>query len=127
MAMKFPQRFAYYLVGFTLGMFFVAAIWSGKDTRCSYLPNDRVLNHLRTKPFHYSPKADSILSTGWISKEDIKNILTYGDVDFDRSDIQDGTGRKYLIEGQTGAKVKVEIEVLNLSDKAVLETVSKVE
>ncbi|NMH28830.1 DUF4258 domain-containing protein [Flavobacterium silvaticum] len=123
--MKFYQRFAYYLIGLVLGCFFVAAMWSGKDVRCNYFPNARVLNDLRTKPFHHTKEADSLLSQGWISEADIKNILTYGDVDFDRSNIKEGGGKKYLIEGQTAAKQKVEIEVVNFEDKAVLKTIRK--
>ena len=51
--MKFTYRFAYYLIGLLMGLFIVAAIFSGKDTRCNYFPNARVLNDLRNKPFSY--------------------------------------------------------------------------
>ncbi len=56
--MKFAQRFAYYLVGLVIGLFFVALVFSGKDTRCNYFPNARVLNDIRNKPFDYSANAD---------------------------------------------------------------------
>jgi hypothetical protein len=45
--MKFFHRFAYYLVGLVVGHFF-SMIFSGKDTRCNYFPNARVLNDLET-------------------------------------------------------------------------------
>jgi hypothetical protein len=67
-----------------IGMFFVAVVWSGKDTRCNYFPNARVLNDLRNKPFHYSEKASAILAEPWIDTVDIKNTLQHGDVDFDK-------------------------------------------
>lgn len=121
--MKFYQRFAYYSIGFTLGMFFVIAMWSGKDTRCNYFPNSRVLNDLRNKPFHYSPQADSIMTQGWINKEDIKNILTHGDVDFDRSNTKGSGAKLYIIEGQTKAEKKVELEIINSMDKATLKQI----
>ena len=60
--MKFVHRFAYYLLGLIMGCFFVAAVFSGKDTRCNYFPNARVLNDLRNKPFQYSDKASQILT-----------------------------------------------------------------
>jgi hypothetical protein len=47
--MKFIHRFAYYLVGLVIGLF-VALVFSGKDTRCNYFPNARVLNDLGTNP-----------------------------------------------------------------------------
>ncbi|WP_343593848.1 DUF4258 domain-containing protein, partial [Flavobacterium sp.] len=85
--MKFVHRFAYYLIGLVMGCFVVAAIFSGKDTRCNYFPNARVLNNLRTKPFQYSEKAIQTLNEKWVDTADIKNTLTYGDVDFDKSNV----------------------------------------
>ena len=99
--MKFAHRFAYYLLGLIMGLFVVAAIFSGKDTRCNYFPNARVLNDLRNKPFNYSPKATQILAQPWIDTTDIRNTLQYGDVDFDQSNIAVGKGKKYVIEGKT--------------------------
>jgi hypothetical protein len=78
--MKFAHRFAYYLLGLIMGSFVVAAIFSGKDTRCNYFPNARVLNDLRNKPFHYSNQASQVLTEKWIDTVDIKNCLKYGDV-----------------------------------------------
>ena len=58
-----------------MGGFIVAAIFSGKDTRCNYFPNARVLNDLSTKPFFYSDKASLILSQKWVDTTDIKKTL----------------------------------------------------
>ena len=74
--MKFYQRLAYYLVGFVIGLFFVAMVLSGKDTRCNYFPNARVLNDLRNKPFQYDSIASQQMSEGLADKTDIKNLLT---------------------------------------------------
>ena len=82
--MIFYQRFAYYLVGLIIGCFFVAMVLSGKDTRCNYFPNARVLNDLSTKPFNLSPEASKKLDEKWVTMVDIKNTLKYGDVDFEQ-------------------------------------------
>ena len=119
-------RFAYYLIGFTFGLFFVTAMFMGKDTRCNYFPNARVLNDLRNKPFVYSDEASAILSQGWIDSTDIKNSLTYGDVNFDQSNVQVGSGKRYIIEGKTVKNQFVLLEVINYSDKAVLKDITKV-
>ena len=121
--MKFYQRFAYYLVGFVIGGFFVAMMWSGKDTRCNYFPNARVLNDLRNKPFHYSDEVSEILAENWIDSVDIKNTLTHGDVDFDSSNIKVGGGKRYTIEGKTTKDQSITITVLNYPSRAVLETI----
>jgi Domain of unknown function (DUF4258) len=123
--MRLRYRFAYYLIGFTLGLFFVTAMFIGKDTRCNYFPNARVLNDLRNKPFAYSDEASRILGQGWIDSTDIKNSLTYGDVDFDQSNIKVGSGKRYIIEGKTVKNQLIVLEVINYSDKAVLKNIIK--
>ncbi len=123
--MVFKHRFAYYGIGFFMGLFFVAMILSGKDTRCNYFPNARVLNDLRNKPFHYSEKATLLLSQSWIDTADIKNTLTYGDVDFDNSNKIEGSGKLYVIEGKTKSNQPIILEVVNYSDKAVLKDIIK--
>lgn len=123
--MRLRYRFAYYLIGFTLGLFFVTAMFIGKDTRCNYFPNARVLNDLRNKPFEYSENAVQILSQKWLDSTDIKNTLTYGDVDFDRSNVEVGNGKRYIIEGKTSKNQAITLEVINYADKAVLKNITK--
>ena len=124
--MKFVHRFAYYLVGLVIGCFFVALVFSGKDTRCSYFPNARVLNDLRNKPFEYSDKATQILAQPWIDKNDIKQSLTFGDVDFDKSNTEFGKNTKvYIIEGKTAKNVDIILTVENQSSKAILVDIAR--
>ena len=106
-----------------MGSFFVAAVFSGKDTRCNYFPNARVLNDLRNKPFHYSDKASQILAEKWIDTIDIKNTLKFGDVDFDKSNISVGSGKLYVIEGKTVKNQDIMLEVINYPEKAVLKDI----
>ncbi len=123
--MTFKYRFAYYMVGFVIGMFFVALVWSGKDTRCNYFPNSRVLNDLRTKPFHYSEKASAVLAESWIDTTDIKNTLQHGDVDFDKSNVEFERGKLYTVEGKTMKQQPIVLELINYPNKVVLQTISK--
>ena len=123
--MKFKYRFAYYLVGFGMGLFVVAMVFSGKDTRCNYFPNARVLANLRSKPFQYSDKAKIILAQNWIDSTDIKNTLTYGDVDFDKSNKAEENGKLYVIEGKTKSNQPIVLKVINYENKAVLKDIIK--
>lgn len=123
--MKFVHRFAYYLVGLVMGCFFVALVFSGKDTRCNYFPNARVLNNLRTKPFQYSEKAIQTLNEKWVDTADVKNTLTFGDVDFDQSNVPFNKGKLYIIEGKTAKNQEIILKVTNYEDKAVLEEIIK--
>jgi hypothetical protein len=124
--MKFFQRFAYYLVGLVIGLFFVALVFSGKDTRCNYFPNARVLNDLRTKPFYYSDKASQVLAEPWIDTIDIKNSLQYGDVDFDKSSTEFRKAKVYVIEGKTVKNQAIILRISNQEEKATLEEIIKV-
>ncbi|RZJ70096.1 DUF4258 domain-containing protein [Flavobacterium sp.] len=124
--MKFYARFAYYIFGFAIGIFFVSMIWSQKGTSCNYFPNARVLNDIRQKPFYYSPAADSAIAKGVISKDEIKMILTNGDVDFSQSNKNTNGGKLYIIEGETAKNQAVVLEVVNQTDKATLRSVKAV-
>lgn len=108
-----------------MGLFFVAAVYSGKDTRCNYFPNARVLNDIRNKPFYYSDKASQILNEKWVDTADIKNSLKHGDVDFDQSNIQAGSGKLYVIEGKTIKNQEITLKIINYPNKAVLEDIIK--
>ncbi|WP_264537602.1 DUF4258 domain-containing protein [Flavobacterium sp. N1736] len=123
--MKFVHRFAYYLIGLVMGCFFVALVFSGKDTRCNYFPNARVLNNLRTKPFQYSAKAIQTLNEKWVDTADIKNTLTYGDVDFDKSNVPVNKGKLYIIEGKTVKNQEIILKVINYENKAILDEIVK--
>lgn len=123
--MKFYQRFAYYLSGFAIGMVFLFFILNGKDTSCNYFPNARVLKDLRSKPFHYSDLAKEKLAQSWIDSVDIKNTLTYGDVDFSRSNIKEGSGKRYIIEGKNSKNENITVEVINYSDRVLLKDIKK--
>lgn len=123
--MKFAHRFAYYLVGLVIGLFFVALVFSGKDTRCNYFPNARVLNDIRNKPFNYSEKASQVLAESWIDTIDIKNTLQYGDVDFDKSNTEFNKAKLYVIEGKTMKNIPITLKISNRSDKAILEEIIK--
>lgn len=123
--MKFVHRFAYYLIGLVIGSFIVSAVFIGKDTRCNYFPNARVLNNLRTKPFQYSPKAVQTLNEKWVDTADVKNTLTYGDVDFDQSNVPAKGGKLYIIEGKTVKNQEIILKVVNYENKAVLEEIVK--
>jgi hypothetical protein len=123
--MKFYQRFAYYLVGFMIGIFFVSMVFSGKDTRCNYFPNARVLNDLRNKPFNYSEVATQKLAEKWIDTADIKNTLTHGDVDFDKSNIKFENGKLYIIEGKTTKNQLITLELVNYTDRVLLKDIKK--
>lgn len=123
--MNFISRLSYYLFGALGGSIIVYFVLSKKASRCSYFPNERVLNNIRTKSFHYSDAASKVLAEEWIDTLDIKNTLTLGDVDFDRSNTKMGGKKLYIIEGKTTKDQKIELTVENYENRAVLKEIKK--
>lgn len=123
--MTFKYRLGYYMVGFSIGIFVVAMVWSGKDARCNYFPNARVLSNFRTKPFEFSPNAKQQFTQGWVDSVDVVNTLKYGDVDFDQSNIPLEGGKKYIVEGKTKNNLPITLEIVNYEEKAVLKNIMK--
>lgn len=121
--MKFYVRFAYYLSGFAIGMLFLFMFLNGKDTSCSYFPNARVLKDLRSKPFYYSDEAKVVISSKLVDTADIRKTLTYGNVDFDKSNIKVKGGKIYVIEGQNKNKQLFDLIIINNQSKALLKDI----
>ena len=121
--MKFYVRFAYYLSGFAIGMLFLLMFLNGKDTGCSYFPNARVLKDIRSKPFYYSDIAKEKINQKRIDTSDIRKTLTYGNVDFDKSNIKVKGGKLYIIEGQNHKEEKFILQIINGSSKILLKDI----
>ena len=124
--MKFYQRLAYYSFGVLLGAIFVGFVLTGKGARCSYFPNERVLNNIRTKPLKYSLEASRKLAEDWIDSSDIKNTLEFGDVDFDKSNIKIQGGKLYCIDGFTSKKDTIQLRIINYETRAVFEDIIRI-
>ncbi len=126
--MDFKTRLAYYILGVFIGgifLKFVLDYTGGKGMDFTYLPNARVLKNIRNKPFDYSEIANKKLSEKWISKADIKYILTEGDVDFDLSKKPMLGGKLYVVNGETLSNIPVTLEVINREEKAYLKDIIK--
>lgn len=123
--MKFYQRFAYYSMGLIIGMAFLFMFLNGKEMSYSYFPNARVLKDLRSKPFYYSDESEIKLNQKWLDTSDILKTLTYGDVIFSKSNIPEGSGKLYIVEGKNSKNEPITLEVINYSDKVVLKDIKK--
>lgn len=127
--MKLKFRMAYFLFGLTLGLFFViyflGAKADAKGVEFCYLPNCRTLKDMRNKSFHYSEEAKNTLSQGWVTLDDVKASMKYGDIDFSKSNIPSKNGKIYIIEGKTIHNEVIILTVTNSTSKATLERIEK--
>ena len=126
--MDFKTRLAYYILGLFIGglfLKFVLDYTGGKGMDFTYLPNARVLKNIRNKPFDYSDIAKQKIESKLISIEDIKYILTEGDVDFDLSKKPIQGGKLYIINGETKNNIPFTLEIINKEEKALLKDIIK--
>lgn len=127
--MKFQFRLAYYLFGLLLGAVFVMWYLKSKATdrgvEFCYFPNCRVLKDLRSKSLEIDSLAKISLNEKWVTMEDIKKSLTYGDVDFEKSNEPYRKGKIYIIEGKTSNNEDIIITMVNYPTKVLLEKIEK--
>ena len=127
--MKFQFRLAYYLFGLLLGgvfvMWFLKAKADDKGVEFCYLPNCRVLKDLRSKSLEIDSVAQQALNAKWVTLEDIKMSLQYGDVDFGKSNEPYKKGKIYIIEGKTSKNEEITITMVNYTNRVLLEKIEK--
>jgi hypothetical protein len=98
--MKFAHRLVYYLGGFSIGLVFLAFFLTGKRTQCTWFPEQRVLADIGKKSIYLSPEVRILLATRKLDTLSIQLILKYGDVDFDKSDLDATPCKFYSISGK---------------------------
>ena len=127
--MKFQFRLAYYIFGLFLGgvfvMWFLKAKATDRGVEFCYLPNCRVLKDLRSKSLTIDSLAQQSLNEKWVTLEDIRNSLTYGDVDFGKSNEPYRKGKIYIIEGKTSKNEEITMTMVNYTERVLLEKIEK--
>ena len=101
LSMSFLKRFGYYLIGFSIGLLFLAFFLrkkaEGTGAEFCYLPNCRVLKDLRSKPLEVEPG----LQTAYDIMA-VQFLLREGDVEFGSSDPRAEPCGIFVINGEYG-------------------------
>ena len=105
--MKLFYRLGFYMVGFSIGLIFLAMILKGKKTSCNYGPNDRVISNLSTKAW----KSQNKVPTNFDSLA-FQSFLKKANVDFGKSNTRRDSCKTYFIDGYWGEK-PISLEVKN--------------
>ena len=70
--MSFLKRLSYYMVGLSIGIILLLIFFGGKNTRCNYGPDARVINDFSKKVWVFtSPMQDSINRLDFLKGGDI--------------------------------------------------------
>ena len=75
--MSFLKRLSFYLVGFSVGIVFLVFFLSGKNTRCTYTPDSRVINDFSKKEWIFNTLTNDSI--------DRSQFLKGGDIVFSKS------------------------------------------
>ena len=75
--MSFLKRLSFYLVGFSVGIVFLVFFLSGKNTRCTYTPDSRVINDFSKKEWVFNTLTNDSI--------DRSQFLKGGDIVFSKS------------------------------------------
>lgn len=92
-------RFTLFGFGFVIGLVLVFFFLGGKKASCNWLPNDRMLNIIRSKEIVFSATAMKSLEEKKMDTMQIYGILKSGKIDFSKSIVKNNPCRKYHIEG----------------------------
>lgn len=106
-------------------MWFLKSKATNRGVEFCYFPNCRVLKDLRSKSLEIDSLAKNSLKEKWVTLEDIKQSLTYGDVDFEKSNETYRKGKIYIIEGKTSKNEDITITMVNYPTKVLLEKIEK--
>lgn len=122
--MDFLKRLGFYLVGFAIGLVFLAFFLKKKSTETGtefcYFPNCRTLKDIRSKPLSYSDEVNVMIQQKVLDSTTVRFLLTEGDVDFSKSDTKSKGCKTYYIDGDIDGKEMV-LKVKNCADKALVE------
>ncbi|MBZ0326236.1 MAG: hypothetical protein K8F54_01410 [Altibacter sp.] len=115
--MKLITRIAYYLGGFTIGLFLLFFFLGGKRASCDYTPNARTLKNIRIKERIFSENVLQSLSQHNMDTSAISVLLRNGDVLFSESETKLDSCKRYVIEGEVQEKY-LKITAENCETKA---------
>lgn len=93
------RKLKFFLIGLIPGLLLVFFILNKKGASCSgYLPNSRVIAETLSKKMVYSPAFSEEMKLNNVDEKFLKDsIITFGEVDFERSEAQKKPCPSYIL------------------------------
>lgn len=101
------HRFKLFGIGLTIGIALVIFFLNGKKSRCTWFPNERILNIIRQKHLVYSDDLQKQIQDKIIDSTYINAILLDGNIDFSKSQTKNNPCRRYHIDYYNKEKASV--------------------
>ena len=94
--MRFFYRLGYYLAGFSIGIFFLIFVFSGKKTSCNYGPSSRLKSNLLQKKIQIDANIKNQYPN--INDSILKSYIINGRVNFSKSETKLDSCKVYHID-----------------------------
>ena len=117
--MKTLRKIFFYLIGVGLGLLIVKALFGRRDLKCSYFPNDRVLNDIAKKDLIIPPFIECKQECLGVSSERIEVALAQAKINFKKSNTQLDSCKTYWLSHITASDT-LHLEVENCNETATL-------
>lgn len=121
--MVFVKRLGFYLIGFSLGLVFLAYFLKGKNTEFCYAPNCRVLKSIRSKTISYAPEIQQLIDNKTVTAEQISAVLHDGKVLFKKSDTHSEPCKTYIVKGHLDAN-DIELNIQHCESTAEIKKIT---
>jgi hypothetical protein len=121
----FLRRLMFYGIGIGIGCLLVFAMFGEKATKCSYFPNERVIDELNHKPLIYSDRSNSEINELGLDSLKVRELLQRGRIDFDLSNQQNEPCGKYVMESKLENKRPISIYFSKCRKQVVLDSIKK--
>lgn len=121
------RKLKFFLIGLIPGLILVFFILNKKGAKCTgYLPNSRVIAETLTKDFQYSPNFRSEMDSFSVDEKFLKDsIVTFGEINFDKSNAQQEPCPQYLLY-YPKENPKFEVNFEKCKDKAIFNNLKKI-
>lgn len=116
--MVFLRRLGFYLIGFSIGLLFLAYFLKEKRTQFCYTPTCRVLKEIRSKKITYTSEALLFLQHHAIDSSQVRDLLKEGNVIFSQSQPRKKPCAVYTITGMIQGK-KRQLSVENCEEARI--------
>jgi len=95
----FARRLKLYVIGLVLGLVLSYALFG--DRYPTWLPGSRIMDDLSRYELIYAPDSECALKCASITTASVQEVLTNGEVNFDKSKTKGETHPSYAVEGTT--------------------------
>ncbi len=115
------KRLGYYLIGFSIGLIFLAYFLKEKKTEFCYSANCRVLKNITSKKINFTPSAFQSCGLYSIDTAQVRVLIKKGKVVFSESSPRNKPCALYSIEGMAGER-RIVFFIENCEEAALIKT-----